>query len=135
MANFCVVSGHTVNGVVQFHRDILKDGLFADYVSIWPNKFQNKTNDITPRRWLKFSSPKLSQIITKWLKTDKWVTNLDLLVCLWEEMSHEERKATTPRTVMIGGKAFATYTNAKRIVNLMDDVGTIVNTDPEVNEY
>lgn len=111
MANLCVVSGHTVrktssliiffcflkklanlmfnlilqvNGVAQLHSDILKAELFADYVSIWPTKFQNKTNGITPRRWLKFCSPELSLIITKWLKTDKWVTNLDLLVGLRE---------------------------------------------------
>lgn len=203
MANLCVVSSHTVNGVAQLHSDILKAELFADYVSIWPNKFQNKTNGITPRRWLRFCSPELSNIITKWLKTDKWVTNLDLLTQLrqyadneelhaeWElakmtnkkrlaqyimrmtdvsidpnslfdiqvkriheykrqllnilgtvyrykkikEMSPEERENITPRTVMIGGKAFATYTNAKRIVKLVNDVGAVVNTDPEVNNY
>lgn len=50
-------------------------------------------------------------------------------------MSTEERKKTTPRTIMFGGKAFATYTNAKRIVKLVNDVGTVVNTDPEVNSY
>ena len=52
-----------------------------------------------------------------------------------QEMKPEERKKTTPRTVMIGGKAFATYTNAKRIVKLVSDVGDVVNSDPEVNEY
>lgn len=50
-------------------------------------------------------------------------------------MSPEERENITPRTVMIGGKAFATYTNAKRIVKLVNDVGAVVNTDPEVNNY
>ncbi|KAH9701592.1 alpha-glucan phosphorylase 2 [Citrus sinensis] len=203
MANLCVVSAHTVNGVAQLHSDILKADLFADYVSLWPNKLQNKTNGITPRRWLRFCNPELSKIITKWLKTDQWVTNLDLLVGLrqfadntelqaeWEsakmaskkhladyiwrvtgvtidpnslfdiqvkriheykrqllnilgaiyrykklkEMSPQERKKTTPRTIMIGGKAFATYTNAKRIVKLVNDVGEFVNTDPEVNSY
>ncbi|KAL3649155.1 hypothetical protein CASFOL_005558 [Castilleja foliolosa] len=203
MANLCVVSAHTVNGVAQLHSDILKSELFADYVSIWPTKFQNKTNGITPRRWLRFCNPELSHIITKWLKTDQWVTNLDLLVNLrqfaddselqgeWElaklaskkrlanyimqitgvsidpnslfdiqvkriheykrqllnilgavyrykklkEMSPEDRKNTTPRTIMIGGKAFATYTNAKRIVKLVNDVGAVVNTDPEVNSF
>ncbi|EEF41848.1 alpha-glucan phosphorylase, H isozyme [Ricinus communis] len=203
MANLCVVSSHTVNGVAQLHSDILKSELFSDYVSLWPKKFQNKTNGITPRRWLRFCSPELSNIITKCLKTDHWVTNLDLLVGLrevaensdfqaqWDaakmankqrlaqyilkvtgvsidpnslfdiqvkriheykrqllnilgavyrykklkEMSAEERKNTTPRTIMIGGKAFATYTNAKRIVKLVNDVGAVVNSDPEVNSY
>ena len=50
-------------------------------------------------------------------------------------MSPEERKKTTSRTIMIGGKAFATYTNAKRIVKLVNDVGAVVNNDPEVNSY
>ncbi|GKV07990.1 hypothetical protein SLEP1_g19684 [Rubroshorea leprosula] len=203
MANLCVVSSHTVNGVAQLHSDILKSELFADYVSIWPTKFQNKTNGITPRRWLRFCNPELSKIITKWLKTDQWVINLDLLVGLrqfadnevlqteWasakmankrrlaryvlqvtgvsidvnslfdiqvkriheykrqllnilgaiyrykklKEMSPEERKNTTCRTIMFGGKAFATYTNAKRIVKLVNDVGAVVNNDPEVNSY
>jgi glucan phosphorylase len=54
-----------VNGVAQLNNDILKSELFANYVSIWPTKFQNKTNGITPRRWLSFCSPELSQIITK----------------------------------------------------------------------
>lgn len=203
MANLCVVSSHVVNGVAQLHSDILKSELFADYVSIWPTKFQNKTNGITPRRWLRFCSPELSALITKWLKTDQWITNLDLLVNLrqfadnekfhteWasakmankqrlahyilqvtgvsidpnslfdiqvkriheykrqllnilgaiyrykklKEMSPVERKNTAPRTIMIGGKAFATYTNAKRIVKLVNDVGAVVNTDPEVNNY
>lgn len=71
-----------VNGVAQLHSDILTSELFADYVSIWPTKFQNKTNGITPRRWLRFCNPELSNIITKWLKTDEWVTNLDILVNL-----------------------------------------------------
>ncbi|KAF3775924.1 Alpha-glucan phosphorylase 2 [Nymphaea thermarum] len=203
MANLCVVSSHTVNGVAELHSEILKSELFADYVSIWPNKFQNKTNGVTPRRWIRFCNPRLSDIITKWLKTDEWITNLDLLSGLrqvadnedlqaeWasakmankyrlahyvlqvtgvsidpsslfdmqvkriheykrqllnilgavfrykklKEMSSEERQTATPRTIMIGGKAFATYTNAKRIVRLVNDVGAIVNNDPEVNRY
>ncbi|XP_019053302.1 PREDICTED: alpha-glucan phosphorylase, H isozyme isoform X2 [Nelumbo nucifera] len=203
MANLCVVSSHTVNGVAQLHSDILKAELFADYVSIWPTKFQNKTNGITPRRWLRFCSPELSSIITKWLKTDRWITDLDLLSNLrqfadneelhaeWasakmankrllaqyvlqvtgvsidpnslfdiqvkriheykrqllnilgavyrykklKEMNAEERKKTTARTIMFGGKAFATYTNAKRIVKLVNDVGAVVNNDPDVNKY
>lgn len=48
-------------------------------------------------------------------------------------MSPEQRKNTTPRTVMIGGKAFSTYTNAKRIVKLVNDVGAVVNNDRSIN--
>lgn len=80
-----------MNGVAQLHSDILKSELFADYVSIWPKKFQNKTNGITPRRWLRFCSPELSNIITKWLKTDQWITNLDLLAGLQKVGSYRYR--------------------------------------------
>jgi starch phosphorylase len=82
MAHLCVVSAHTVNGVAELHSDILKKELFSDFFSLWPKKFQNKTNGVTPRRWLRFCSPELSAIITKWLRTDEWVTNLDLLTGL-----------------------------------------------------
>jgi glucan phosphorylase len=50
-------------------------------------------------------------------------------------MSETEKQKVTPRTIMIGGKAFATYTNAKLIVKLVNDVGTVVNNDPETNKY
>lgn len=59
-----------------------------DYVLIWPTKFQNKTNGITPRRWLRFCNPELSNIISKWLKTDEWITNLDLLTGLRQVCSY-----------------------------------------------
>jgi glucan phosphorylase len=81
-----------VNGVAELHSNILKQELFADYVSIWPNKFQNKTNGITPPppsgRWLRFCNPELSEIVTKWLKTDEWTSNLDLLTELRKVCAH-----------------------------------------------
>lgn len=200
MAHMCVISSHTVNGVAELHSNILKEELFSDFYSLWPSKFQNKTNGITPRRWLRYCSPELSTIITKWLRTDEWVVNLDLLTGLrqfaddkqlqseWaaakhankvrladyvsevtgikidpttlfdtqikriheykrqfmnilsviyryitiKKMSAEQRKAVVPRTVMLGGKAFATYAQAKRIVKLVTDVGALVNNDPDI---
>ncbi|KDO66776.1 hypothetical protein CISIN_1g003196mg [Citrus sinensis] len=109
MANLCVVSAHTVNGVAQLHSDILKADLFADYVSLWPNKLQNKTNGITPRRWLRFCNPELSKIITKWLKTDQWVTNLDLLVGLRQFADNTELQAEWESAKMASKKHLADY--------------------------
>jgi hypothetical protein len=82
-----------VNGVAELHSNILKEELFADYLSIWPNKFQNKTNGITPRRWLRFCNPELSEIVTKWLKTDQWTSNLDLLTGLRKVCVHASNLA------------------------------------------
>ena len=83
-----------MNGVAELHSNILKQELFADYVPIWPNKFQNKTNGITPRRWLRFCNPELSEIVTKWLKTDQWTSNLDLLTGLRKVCVHASSLAS-----------------------------------------
>jgi starch phosphorylase len=79
MANLAIVVCHRVNGVAAMHTEILKTTTFSDFNLLWPEKFQNKTNGVTPRRWLLQTNPSLSDVITKWLKTDEWALNLDLL--------------------------------------------------------
>lgn len=65
MANLCVISGHSVNGVAEIHSEIVKKEVFSDFYEMWPEKFQNKTNGVTPRRWIRFCNPELSKVITK----------------------------------------------------------------------
>lgn len=203
MANLCVVSGHAVNGVAEIHSEIVKDEVFNEFYKLWPEKFQNKTNGVTPRRWLSFCNPELSEIITKWTGSDDWLVNTEKLAELrkfadneelqseWrkakgnnkmkivslikektgyvvspdamfdvqikriheykrqllnifgivyrykkmKEMSPEERKEKfVPRVCIFGGKAFATYVQAKRIVKFITDVGATVNHDPEIGD-
>eukprot|EP00250_Pteridium_aquilinum_P035837 c9988_g1_i1 orf=162-3116(-) len=203
MANLCVISGHTVNGVAAIHSEIVKNEVFNDFYKMWPSKFQNKTNGVTPRRWLKFCNPELSKVITKWVGSEDWVLKTEELAKLrqfaddeelhkeWrqakranklklaayikektgyiispealfdiqvkriheykrqflnilgliyrykkmKEMTPEERKATyVPRVSIFGGKAFATYVQAKRIVKLITDVGATINNDPEIGD-
>eukprot|EP00245_Coleochaete_scutata_P017854 TRINITY_DN8984_c0_g1_i1.p1 TRINITY_DN8984_c0_g1~~TRINITY_DN8984_c0_g1_i1.p1 ORF type:complete len:945 (+),score=249.52 TRINITY_DN8984_c0_g1_i1:69-2903(+) len=202
MANLSVIGGKAVNGVAAIHSEIVKDDVFNDFYKLWPDKFQNKTNGVTPRRWLSFCNPELSAVITKWLGSDDWVLDLDKLTGLrkfsddkelqkeWlaakmtrkaalakyikektgyvispnalydiqvkriheykrqflnilgiiyrykkmKEMSPEERKKCVPRVCLFGGKAFATYVQAKRIVQLIVDVGATVNNDPEIGD-
>lgn len=203
MANLCVVGGHAVNGVAEIHSEIVKNDVFNDFYEFWPEKFQNKTNGVTPRRWVRFCNPDLSTIITKWIGSEEWILKTEKLAELrqfadneelqleWiaakksnkikvaslikektgysvsadamfdiqvkriheykrqllnifgivyrykkmKEMSAEERKAKyVPRVCIFGGKAFATYVQAKRIVKFITDVGATINHDPEIGD-
>jgi starch phosphorylase len=78
MAYLAIVGSFSVNGVAQLHSRLLSQGLFRDFYELWPHKFNNKTNGITPRRWLAWSNPALSTLITEAIG-DGWVTDLSRL--------------------------------------------------------
>ena len=78
MANLCLVGSSSVNGVAKLHTEILKKDLFRDFYDLWPEKFHNVTNGITPRRWLLKANPMLSQLISESIG-ESWITHLDRL--------------------------------------------------------
>ena len=79
MANLCCISGFAINGVAAIHSEIVRTFTFKDFAELYPEKFQNKTNGVTPRRWLAFCNPQLSEVITEAIGTDEWVTDTALL--------------------------------------------------------
>ncbi|CAB1343499.1 unnamed protein product [Coregonus sp. 'balchen'] len=70
MAHLCVVGSHAVNGVARIHSEIVKNTVFKDFYEVEPEKFQNKTNGITPRRWLLLCNPGLADLITEKIGDD-----------------------------------------------------------------
>jgi starch phosphorylase len=79
MAYLAVVGSHSVNGVAALHSRLLKDFLLHDFYVLYPERFNNKTNGITPRRWLRMCNPGLSSLIDETLGGNKWTANLELL--------------------------------------------------------
>ncbi|MBF0472602.1 MAG: glycogen/starch/alpha-glucan phosphorylase [Nitrospirae bacterium] len=78
MALLSIIGSHSVNGVSALHSEILKHEVFKDFFDIWPERFNNKTNGITPRRWLKLCNPGLSRLITENIG-EGWEADLERL--------------------------------------------------------
>lgn len=79
MANLAIHIGFAVNGVAQLHTDILKDTELNNWYKLYEDKFQNKTNGITPRRWIRLCNKQLSALITELLGNEDWVKDLSKL--------------------------------------------------------
>ena len=78
MANLACVGSYAINGVAALHSELVKTTILRDFYELWPEKFSNKTNGVTPRRWMALSNPRLTQLITEKIGDD-WINNLDEL--------------------------------------------------------
>ena len=78
MAYLAIVGSFSVNGVAQLHTDLLESGLFKEFYELWPDKFNNKTNGVTPRRWIGLSNPTQSKLMTDTIG-EGWLTDLTQL--------------------------------------------------------
>jgi len=194
MANLAIVGTHSTNGVAEIHSRLLRTTVVSDLAEIFPERFNNKTNGVTPRRWLLLGNPDLSRLITGAIG-DGWVSDLSQLkkivplaadpsflegfrqakraakvrFAVWLRMTrglavdpdtifdcqvkriHEYKRqllnilhvivlynrlrdnpklALPPRTFFFAGKAAPAYTLAKLIINLINNVASVVNVDP-----
>jgi len=75
MSSLAIIGSHTVNGVAELHSNLLKSALFRDFYLIYPDKFTNVTNGVTPRRWLLNANPGLADLITSKIGR-AWIKNL-----------------------------------------------------------
>jgi starch phosphorylase len=196
MANLAIVGSHSTNGVAAIHSQLLRTITVKDLAEMFPQRFSNKTNGVTPRRWLLMSNPALSQTITEAIG-DGWVTDLGQLkklrpladdhglrqaflkakrqaklhfidwltrttgesvdadsifdchikriheykrqllnalriVVLYDRLRKNPNSEVTPRTFFFAGKAAPAYQLAKVIIKFINNLASIIDTDPIV---
>lgn len=197
MAYLATVGSFSVNGVAELQSRLLRERTLRDLAELWPEKFNNKTNGVTPRRFMRLANPRLSSLITQALGSEAWLRDLDLLAGLeahaddpafraaWREVKQQNKEDLAaicrrrtgievdlntlfdvmvkrlheykrqllkalhiitlyqrlkanpqadvpPRTFIFGAKAAPGYRMAKLIIKLINDVGRVVNSDPDV---
>jgi len=198
MAWIACYASYSINGVAAIHTDILKRDTLHDWHDIWPEKFNNKTNGVTQRRWLNACNPGLAALLTEKLGSDAWVRDLSKLLDLeakgddalygrlneikrknkvrfaeWLEKRqgdsipidavydvqikrlHEYKRQllnamyildlyyrikadpgmdVVPRVFVFGAKAAPGYKRAKAIIKFINEVGRVVNNDPDTKD-
>ena len=119
MAYLAIVGSDSVNGVAELHSQLLKEGLFRDFFELWPNRFNNKTNGVTQRRWLALCNPGLSDLISEHIG-DSWITRLEQLRGL---VPHADDEAFRQRWREIK------LTNKQRLADMVErDCGVTIAT-------
>jgi starch phosphorylase len=108
MAHLAIVGSHTVNGVAELHSRILKNELFKEFCEIFPGRFQNVTNGVTPRRWLCQSNPSLAELITATIGAD-WICGLEQLEQLAGYADDPEFRAKWVATKLENKRRLARY--------------------------
>ena len=196
MANLAIIGSHSVNGVARIHSDILKNDLFRDYYRIYPDRFSNKTNGVTPRRWMLNSNPELKALLDKKIGKDyehdyrhfedlmefvdnkklqqeflevkqirknilaeyiedhtgivvdpesifdtqakrlhaykRQLLNIMNVIYRYQMIKKDPDYTMTPHTYLFAAKAASSYTFAKKVIKLINNVGSVINADPDV---
>jgi len=109
MANLAIIGSHAVNGVAEIHSGLLKTQTFPDFYALWPKKFHNMTNGVTPRRWVHQSNPELSLLISGWLRSPNWKFNLDMLSGLRQHAANTSLQKQWAAVKMNNKVKLATY--------------------------
>jgi starch phosphorylase len=120
MAHLAIVGSHSINGVSALHSEILTDDLFHDFYQLWPERFNNKTNGITQRRWLKYCNRWLADLISSNIG-DRWVTNLDELKRLIPLAEDAEFRQQWMEVKRANKQRLADYIRVHNCINVSPD--------------
>jgi glycogen phosphorylase len=121
MANLCIVGSHSVNGVSELHSDLVVKSLVPEFAEVWPEKFNNKTNGVAPRRWLMKANPGLTDLISQALNEQTWITDLGRLRDLEPFAEQEDFRAAF--------KAVKRQNKLKLAENIADQLDVTINPD------
>ena len=108
MAHLATVGSHHVNGVAELHSDLVKKQLMPEFYDLWPHKFTNVTNGVTPRRWLALSNPPLAEVLDEYVGSD-WITNMNLLGNLEKYHNDTNVLDKITETKLLGKHKLAVY--------------------------
>jgi starch phosphorylase len=106
MAHLACVGSHAINGVAELHSELLKRDLLKDFYELWPQKFSNKTNGVTPRRWMVLANPRLSDLICEHIGSG-WIKDLAQLRALEPLADNSEFRARWREIKQSNKRAFA----------------------------
>ena len=121
MANLACVGSHAINGVAALHTELLKQDVLADFYELYPHKFFNVTNGVTPRRWLLLSNPQLAELITGKIG-DKWIRDMERYFPKLERFAGERQFQDEWRRIK--------YENKKKLTSIIRErTGVVV--DPQ----
>ena len=198
MANLAVIGSNHVNGVAEIHTEILKNDLFRDFYHLFPERFTNKTNGITPRRWMFYSNPQLRELLDKKIGTSyqsnykdfeklmdfvdskstqeeflkikherkeilanyilrntgvhvdpdsifdaqskrlhaykRQLLNIMQIIYRYERIKEDPNYRMPKHTYIFAAKAASSYTFAKKVIKLINNVANVVNNDPDVKD-
>ena len=118
MANLATVGSHHVNGVAELHSDLIKSQLMPEFYDLWPHKFTNVTNGVTPRRWVASCNPALSEVLDSYCPD--WITNMESMRDLEKSLHSKDLLDKVGESKVIGKHNLANY--------IFDNLG--ISVDP-----
>ena len=121
MAHLAAVGSHKINGVAELHSELLKQETLRDFADLWPEKFTNVTNGVTPRRWIAVSNDALADLITDKIG-DGWLSNLEHELQRFEAFADDPEVQDAARLIK--------YANKRRLAEMIERTSG-VNVNPE----